>query len=101
LVPIIGFTQLLGMDHSGDDAALAKVGYILKAAESATKLVQQLLSFSRKQVLEMKVLDLNQVITTFHTSFDMPSVKASTSTSVWRRDPIAFVRTGTRSSRLS
>jgi PAS domain S-box-containing protein len=66
LTPIIGYSELLEVDLSGDQAALAKVGNVLKAAQKAKELVRQLLTFSRKQVLQMEVIDLNQVITAFH-----------------------------------
>jgi len=66
LTPIIAYSELLQMDLPDDEAALAKVGNVLKAAEKAKELVQQLLSFSRKQVMEMEVIDLNQIIAAFH-----------------------------------
>ncbi|HCE66405.1 MAG: hypothetical protein A2X82_16645 [Geobacteraceae bacterium GWC2_55_20] len=65
LTPIIGYAELLKMNVQGNDPASTRVDYILKAADKARVLVQQLLSFSRKQILEMKVIDLNQVIRAF------------------------------------
>jgi PAS domain S-box-containing protein len=65
LTPIIGYSELLKRDLPGNEAGLAKTGNILKAAHKAKELVQQLLSFSRKRVLEMKIIDLNQILTGF------------------------------------
>ena len=65
LTPIFGYSEFLKRDLSGNEAALAKVANILKAADKAKDLVQQLLIFSRKQALEMKVIDLSQVVAGF------------------------------------
>ncbi len=65
LTPIMGYSEFLKMDLPENSPALSKVNSILKAAEKARTLVQQLLSFSRKQTLEMKILNLNQVIISF------------------------------------
>lgn len=62
LTPIMCYSELLKYDLPGNEAALAKVGNILKAADRAKVLVQQLLSFSRKRALEMEIIDLNQTI---------------------------------------
>ena len=35
---------------------------IMKTADRAASLIRQLLAFSRQQVVEMKVLDLNKVV---------------------------------------
>src|SRR5690606_40670289 len=45
-----------------DDPARATVDAILKAGERAASLTGQLLAFSRQQVLELHVVDLNAVI---------------------------------------
>jgi PAS domain S-box-containing protein len=65
LTPIMGYSEFLKMDLPENSPATAKVDNILKAADKARTLVQQLLSFSRKQILDMKILDLNQVIISF------------------------------------
>jgi two-component system, cell cycle sensor histidine kinase and response regulator CckA len=48
--------------HRGDPLR-DDLGEIRKAGERAAALTRQLLAFSRKQVLELQVLDLNQVVT--------------------------------------
>ncbi|MCM0082592.1 ATP-binding protein [Geomonas sp. Red32] len=62
LTPIMGYTEILRKDLAGNDQAVAMLSNVLKAAGKARELVKQLLSFSRKQVLEMKVMDLSEVI---------------------------------------
>ncbi len=59
---IIGFSDLLKDRIKGDDTALKYVGEVLKAGDSAARLTRQLLAFSRKQVLEPRVLNLNDII---------------------------------------
>ncbi len=61
---ITGYSLLLLNALGQDDPIRAKVDQILKASERAADLVQQLLAFSRRQVLQPKVLDLNLVVTT-------------------------------------
>ena len=62
LTAILGYTELL-LDQHGDDSALGRdLHEIQRAGRSSAKLTQQLLAFSRKQVLKMEVLDLNQVV---------------------------------------
>ncbi len=46
----------------GDDPLKAKVDQILRAAERAAGLTRQLLAFSRQQVLQPKIVDLNGLV---------------------------------------
>lgn len=59
---IIGNTQLLEETSNFTTAQKKRIHEIEKAAERATTVTRQLLAFSRKQVLEAKVLDLNALI---------------------------------------
>jgi PAS domain S-box-containing protein len=62
LTVIRGHTDLL-LDHIGQTDALRRnVEQIQKGADRAASLTRQLLAFSRKQVLQPKVLDLNVVV---------------------------------------
>ena len=62
LMVINGYTEvLLSQMNQGD--MHQKVESIQQAAERAATLTRQLLAFSRKQLLELKVLDVNTVIT--------------------------------------
>jgi PAS domain S-box-containing protein len=59
---IIGYGDLV-LEQAGADNPLQKpVEQIRKAADRASVLTRQLLAFSRQQVLEMKVLNLNEVV---------------------------------------
>jgi two-component system, cell cycle sensor histidine kinase and response regulator CckA len=59
---IIGYSQVLQQLIGTNDELREPVDEILKAGERAASLTRQLLAFSRKQVLEPTVLDLNAVV---------------------------------------
>jgi two-component system cell cycle sensor histidine kinase/response regulator CckA len=60
---ITGYSGLLGRSLPPNDAvALNRVDQIKKAAERATGLTRQLLAFSRKEIIQPKVLDLNEIV---------------------------------------
>ncbi|NJN95096.1 MAG: PAS domain S-box protein [Anaerolineales bacterium] len=65
LVPIIGYTELGMLKLSSDSSLYADLKRIKDAGERAASLTRQILAFSRQQMLEMKLLDLNQVISEF------------------------------------
>jgi two-component system, cell cycle sensor histidine kinase and response regulator CckA len=56
---------LLLEEFGSNDAARSSLEKILKAGDSAKKLVQQLLAFGRKQPLDIKILKINAVIRDF------------------------------------
>ncbi len=62
LTSIIGNTSLALIDLSPGDPQHTMLTEVYKAAESATVLTRQLLTFSRKQIIEPKRLDLNELI---------------------------------------
>jgi two-component system cell cycle sensor histidine kinase/response regulator CckA len=57
---ILGYTELL-MRQAGDGQR-GKLEQILKATQHASSLTRQLLAFSRKQIVDPKVLDLNILV---------------------------------------
>jgi PAS domain S-box-containing protein len=59
---IIGYAEALQQDPAGNESYREAIDEILKAGHRAASLTQQLLAFSRKQVLEPKILDLNAVV---------------------------------------
>ena len=63
LTVIRGYSELILSQLGPGEPLQAEVEEVRKAADRAALLTQQLLAFSRKQVLAPKVLDLNTVIT--------------------------------------
>jgi PAS domain S-box-containing protein len=62
---ILGYGEIL-LEKLDDDAPVYEMAsQIYQAGVRARELTRQLLAFSRKQVLEMKVVDVNQVVTGF------------------------------------
>jgi PAS domain S-box-containing protein len=59
---ISGYSELLGMSLAGQPAPLEQLAQISKAAEQAASLTRKLLTFSRRQMTQHKLLDLNAVI---------------------------------------
>jgi two-component system, cell cycle sensor histidine kinase and response regulator CckA len=62
LMVVSGYTEVLLEELGQDDPLLAKVQAIQQAADRATTLTRQLLAFSRKQLLELKVVDVNAIV---------------------------------------
>lgn len=62
LTAIVGYTDLLASELGGNTRQLEDLEEIRKAARRAAALTRQLLAFSRKQVLEPRILDMNDVI---------------------------------------
>jgi len=62
LTSILGYTELLLGARAPDDPDRQDLEEIQKAGQRAAALTQQLLAFSRKQVLTPKEVDLNQTI---------------------------------------
>jgi len=62
LTAIIGYSQLSLYRLSPDDSLRSNLEEIKKAGDRAASLTRQLLAFSRKQVMQPKVFDLNLVI---------------------------------------
>ena len=59
---IIGYSESLEHQLSADDPLRKSAEQIRKAGERAAALTHQLLAFSRQQVLQPKILDLNAVV---------------------------------------
>jgi two-component system, cell cycle sensor histidine kinase and response regulator CckA len=59
---IIGYSELLSADLGPDGQIGARLETIKKAGSRAASLTSQLLAFSRRQVLQPKVLNLNSIV---------------------------------------
>ncbi|NLH50478.1 MAG: PAS domain S-box protein [Myxococcales bacterium] len=62
LTGIIGYAEMMLTGMADDDRSFAEVTEIKKAAERAATLTAQLLAFSRKQLIDPKILDLNLLV---------------------------------------
>jgi signal transduction histidine kinase len=62
LTAIFGYADLLLDQFTDDDPRRADVREIRSAAERAAALTRQLLAFSRKQMIQPRILDLNEVV---------------------------------------
>jgi PAS domain S-box-containing protein len=63
LTTILGYSELLIMDLDKNSPVTKSLKTIYEAGEKAAALTHQLLAFSRKQDIELKAVDLDQVIT--------------------------------------
>jgi len=62
LTVILGFCDLLLADFDPADRRHADIAEIQKAGTRAARLTRQLLAFSRKEIIEPKLLDLNVIV---------------------------------------
>lgn len=62
LTAIMGYSDLVLQELPADSPAAKDVEEIKKAGKRASQLTRQLLAFSRRQVMEAKVLDLNVIV---------------------------------------
>jgi len=62
LTAIVGYSELLRSATEADPGTARLVDEIRRAARRGADLTQQLLAFSRRQVLDPRVLDLNEVV---------------------------------------
>jgi two-component system, cell cycle sensor histidine kinase and response regulator CckA len=65
LTAILGYTHIVHTGLPDGDPGRAPLDEIRKAAERAASLTRQLLAFSRRQVMQPKILDLNTVVGDF------------------------------------
>ena len=61
LTAIIGYSEML-LKKMGDVDGRKKVDVILKAGQQAATLTRRLLAFSRKQVLQPRLVDVNELV---------------------------------------
>ncbi len=62
LTAILGYAELLVQRLEGDPTARQSAALIRQAGEQAAGLTRQLLAFSRKQILQPKVIDLHMLV---------------------------------------
>jgi len=62
LTAIMGYTEIMMMDLSNDDPLRQSAEEIMKAADHGATLTNKLLAFSRKQILQPRVINLNAIV---------------------------------------
>lgn len=62
LTVIRGYSELIAKAVDENGPIRAQVGEVLNAADRASRLTSQLLTFSRKQVLELRLVKLDQIV---------------------------------------
>jgi PAS domain S-box-containing protein len=67
LSAIIGYASLLRFKMAPEDPLRHSVEQILASAERAANLTKSLLAFSRKQIVDLKLHDVNTIIANLHT----------------------------------
>jgi signal transduction histidine kinase/DNA-binding response OmpR family regulator len=65
LSAIMGYSELAALEKSDDPHIREYMGAIMEGGERAAALTRQLLAFSRKQVLQVQVINLGQVLEDF------------------------------------
>jgi two-component system cell cycle sensor histidine kinase/response regulator CckA len=67
LTIVSGFTELLNQSMEPDDASRIYLEEIVKATDQAAALTQQLLAFGRRQLLQPRVIDVNEIVSSMET----------------------------------
>jgi signal transduction histidine kinase len=62
LTAIMGYAAMLASSFDTEDPRRAEVAEILRASGRASDLTRQLLAFSRRQVLRLRIVDLNSLV---------------------------------------
>jgi PAS domain S-box-containing protein len=62
LTVIIGYSDLILDDDAPNPSIADKLAQVKKAADQAAALTRQLLAFGRRQLVQMKVLDVNAIV---------------------------------------
>lgn len=65
LTPILGYSELLLEDPPDEELLNESMTEIINAGQKAKEMVAQLLAFGRKQPLEARITDINQIVLEF------------------------------------
>ncbi len=63
LTPILGYSEMALLNLPEGHTAAKSLQVVVESARRASDITRQILAFSRKQILDMKVLDLNETVT--------------------------------------
>ena len=67
LTTIRGYADLIMMNLESSDPIFDDIDNIIKGVKRAEELIRQLLAFSRRQMIEPRIIDINKVIKDLHT----------------------------------
>lgn len=97
LTVILTLCELLQKDFNPIDPVYKKIEYIKNAGEKSASLTKQLLAFSRKQIVEPRVIDVNEAIAKLDNILTRligediePAFILNASPSLVRIDPVQF-----------
>lgn len=65
LSTILGYTSLALMKMKETDPLRTNLDHVLEASKKASVLIQSLLAFSRKQIVQLSIIDINELIEKF------------------------------------
>jgi two-component system cell cycle sensor histidine kinase/response regulator CckA len=67
LAPILAYSELLLLNMTPDNPRYTEIKIIYEAGQRAKDLVRRLLAYGRRQILEMQIMDLNEVVSRLET----------------------------------
>lgn len=62
LTAIMGYSEIMMLDFPKEDPSYSCIEEVIKATQRGASLTNQLLAFSRKQILQPRVINLNEVV---------------------------------------
>ncbi|MCX7957425.1 MAG: transporter substrate-binding domain-containing protein [Deltaproteobacteria bacterium] len=91
LMSIINYIEFIKKDYGNKDLFLSDINHLRNSADRAARLVQQLLGFSRKQMILPQPLDINELIMNFQGSlFKFLGENIKTMLSLTEKRPVIF-----------
>ncbi len=91
MMGIINYIEFIKKDYGNKDLFLSDIENLKNAANRAARLVQQLLGFSRRQMILPQLLNINDLITNFYNSiFKFLGENIKTTLSLSEKNPIIF-----------
>lgn len=92
LTPIVGYLDVLMRRHGDDEKTMRMLNMALQSADKAKVLVSKLLSFSRRQQLEAKVIDANALVADMREFVSKAIAGSGVDVAVERSEGVACVR---------